>query len=81
MTTLKFRSQVGKDRILHLDVPVSVTQTEIEVTLIIQENSETEEQKSQLEWQKFIDETYSSLADENLERPPQGDYQVREIIE
>ena len=31
----------------------------------------TEEQKSRLEWQKFIDETYGSLADENLERPPQ----------
>ena len=81
MTTLKFRSQVGEDGILHLDVPVSVTQTEIEVTLIIKEISETEEQKSRLEWQKFIDETYGSLANENLERPPQGDYEVREIIE
>ncbi|NEQ38118.1 MAG: hypothetical protein F6K40_18350 [Okeania sp. SIO3I5] len=34
-------------------------------------SSLTEEQKSRLEWQKFIDETYGSLADENLERPPQ----------
>ncbi len=79
MTTLKFRSQVGEDGILHLDVPVSVTQTEIEVTLIIQEISETEEQKSRLEWQKFIDETYGFLADANLERLTQGDYEVREI--
>ncbi|NET45090.1 hypothetical protein [Okeania sp. SIO2B3] len=41
----------------------------------------TEEQKSRLEWQKFIDETYGSLADENLQRPQQGNYEVREIIE
>ena len=81
MTNIKFRSQVGEDGILHLDVPVSVTQTEIEVTLIIKEFSETEEQKSRLEWQKFIDETCGSLADENLQRPQQGNYEVREIIE
>ncbi|NES02851.1 MAG: hypothetical protein F6K22_08320 [Okeania sp. SIO2F4] len=37
----------------------------------IDSSSLTEEQKSRLEWQKFIDETYGSLADENLERPPQ----------
>ncbi|NEP42147.1 MAG: hypothetical protein F6K35_24170 [Okeania sp. SIO2H7] len=47
--------------------------TEIEVTLIIKEISEAEEQKSRLEWQQFIDETYGSLADEDLERPPQMD--------
>ncbi|NEP80569.1 MAG: hypothetical protein F6K39_21805 [Okeania sp. SIO3B3] len=81
MTTIKFLSQVGEDGILHLGLPVSVTQTEIEVTLIIKEISETEEQKSRLEWQKFIDETYGYLADKNLERPPQGNYEVREIIE
>lgn len=81
MTTLKFRSQIGKDGILHLDVPLSVRQAEIEVTLIIKEISENEELQSRLEWQKFIDETYGSLADENLERLPQGDYEVRETIE
>lgn len=80
MTTIKFRSQVGEDGMLHLELPVSAFQKEIEVTLIIKEISETKEQKSRLEWQKFIDETYGSLADENLERLPQGDYEVREII-
>ena len=76
MTTIKFRSQVGEDGILHLDIPVSAIHKEIEVTLIIKEISETKEQKSRLEWQKFIDETYGSLADENLERLPQVSSQV-----
>jgi len=34
-------------------------------------SSLTEEQKSRLEWQKFIDETNGYLADKNLERLPQ----------
>jgi hypothetical protein len=33
MQTIKLRSKIGKDGILHLDIPVGVAETELEVTL------------------------------------------------
>ncbi len=36
MESIKIRSHVGQDGILHLDIPVKMTDTEIEVTLTIQ---------------------------------------------
>ena len=29
----------------------------------------------------FFERTYGSLADDPIERPPQGDYEVRDVIE
>ena len=36
MQTIKLRSKIGKDGILHLDIPVGVTETELEVTLMFE---------------------------------------------
>ena len=34
-----------------------------------------------LEWQNFVNQTYGCLADDPIERPEQGEYEVRGVIE
>jgi hypothetical protein len=36
MESIKLRSHVGKDGILHLDIPVNMEETELEVTVTFQ---------------------------------------------
>jgi hypothetical protein len=84
MTTIKLRSQVGEDGILHLDIPVNIKEGELEVTITFESVTKdflTEEDLSQLDWQNFIDQTYGCLADDPLMRYPQGEYEEREPIE
>ena len=46
---------------------------------LIKENFE--DNVSQLEWHDFIDKTYGCLADDPIERNPQGEYPIREELE
>jgi hypothetical protein len=80
MKTIKLRSQVGEDGILHLDIPVNIKGGELEVTVTF-ETVKDEEDLAHLEWPNFIDKTYGCLADDPLIRYPQGEYEEREPIE
>ncbi|MBD0388293.1 MAG: hypothetical protein ICV54_17755 [Nostoc sp. C3-bin3] len=86
MRSIKIRSYVGEDGILHLDIPVEMKETELEVTMTLksikkQPTSLKEEELRQLEWHEFIDKTYGCLADDPIMRHPQGEYEEREPIE
>ncbi|MEA5504832.1 hypothetical protein VB735_17310 [Halotia wernerae UHCC 0503] len=83
MKTIKLRSQVGEDGILHLDIPVNIKGGELEITVTfesVKKDFLDEEDLAQLEWQNFIDKTYGCLADDSLIRYPQGEYEEREPI-
>ncbi|ACK67882.1 hypothetical protein PCC8801_3938 [Rippkaea orientalis PCC 8801] len=58
---------------------------EIKVILtkeLVKENQDNlEEDMSQLEWHEFIEKTYGCLADDPIERYPQGEYPIREELE
>ncbi|MEH2259054.1 hypothetical protein [Nostoc sp.] len=86
MQSIKIRSYVGKDGMLHLDIPVEMIETELEVMVILkpikkQTTSLEEEELKQLEWHEFIDKTYGCLRDDPIMRHPQGEYEQREPIE
>ncbi|TVP57050.1 MAG: hypothetical protein EA343_23040 [Nodularia sp. (in: Bacteria)] len=84
MKTIKLRSQVGEDGILHLDIPVDIKAGELEITVTfesVKKDFLDEEDLGSLEWQNFIDKTYGCLADDPLIRYPQGEYEEREPIE
>ncbi|MDZ8236093.1 MAG: hypothetical protein RMZ69_02780 [Nostoc sp. ChiQUE01a] len=86
MESIKIRSYVGEDGVLHLDIPVEMKETELEVTVTLkpikkQTASLEEEKLTQLEWHEFIDKTYGCLADDPIMRHPQGDYEKREALE
>lgn len=76
MQSIKIRSHVGADGVLHLDIPVEMTNTEIEVTVTIQTVS-----PQQRGWMPgFFEEVIGGWLGEPLERPEQGEYEIREQI-
>ncbi|MEH2395636.1 hypothetical protein [Nostoc sp.] len=76
MDSIKIRSYVGKDGILHLDIPVEMPDTEIEVTVTIQRV--TPQQRG---WMPgFFEEVIGGWVGEPLERAEQGEYETREPL-
>ncbi|MDZ8069919.1 MAG: hypothetical protein RMY64_30645 [Nostoc sp. DedQUE08] len=76
MDSIKIRSHVGKDGILHLDIPVEMPDTEIEVTVTIQRV--TPEQRG---WMPgFFEEVIGGWVGKPLERAEQGEYETREPL-
>ncbi|MDZ7955882.1 hypothetical protein [Nostoc sp. DedQUE09] len=76
MDSIKIRSHVGKDGILHLDIPVEMPDTEIEVTVTIQRV--TPQQRG---WMPgFFEEVIGGWVGEPLERAEQGEYETREPL-
>jgi hypothetical protein len=68
METIKTHARVGKDGLLNL-----------EVLVVIQPIPAMDENRA--EWLAFLEQTAGSLSDDPIERPPQGDYDVREPVE
>ncbi|MEC4896113.1 MAG: hypothetical protein SAL07_11435 [Oscillatoria sp. PMC 1051.18] len=84
MESIKFKSHVGDDGILQIQVPVSFKNEDLEVMVIFQplksknSNSATLESKN---WQPgFFEEVIGSWEGEPLERPEQLPYEVREEL-
>lgn len=76
MESIKIRSHVGADGILHLDIPIEMANTEIEVTVTIQTVS-----PQQRGWMPgFFEEVIGGWVGEPLERPEQGEYETREHL-
>ena len=79
METITLHSRVGADGLLKLQVPLNLTNTELEVVLIVQPVASVAES---LGWpQGFFEQTYGSFRDQPLVRESQGEYEVREDLE
>jgi hypothetical protein len=76
MQSIKISSYVGKDGMLHLDIPLEMKETELEVTVTFETVNQTI--KKDLEWHDFINRTYGCLADDPIIGYPQGEYEERE---
>lgn len=69
MPSIKLRSHVGTDGIMHLDVPVGVQDTELEVTvsfLPVSASSEVDTPPGKGWSPGFFAETFGSFSDEPL---------------
>ena len=66
MKTLQIRTCVGQDGVLKLELPTGLSETELDVLVVIQPID-----APQSEWELFIEETAGSLADDPIERPSQ----------
>jgi hypothetical protein len=81
MVSIRLQTHVGKDGILRLEVPLDISDTDVDVEIAIQQTPAPEE-TDELGWPiGFFEETYGSLADDPIERPPQGELEVRDEIE
>ena len=75
MISLQTKAHVGSDGMLTVQVPESLRETDIDVTLFLEPHPE------ELGWPSgFFEATFGSLKDDPIERGPQGEYEVREAI-
>jgi hypothetical protein len=79
---LQFHSRVGKDGVLQLRIPLSPTEAGAEVVVTVQSlPSVTGRAARSKDWHTFLNQTYGSCADLDLERGDQGVPEQREEIE
>lgn len=85
MHSITIRSHVGSDGILQLQLPVDLRDTDLEVTVTVRPIPPELDRKLgvDLGWPEgFFAETAGALAsDDSFIRHPQGDYEVRELLE
>jgi hypothetical protein len=80
--TLEFHTRVNKDGSVDLHVPVAGVEAGTEVIVTIRPAARSSPPQMDLaQWHRFVDETYGSCADLNLERQPQGALETRESLE
>jgi hypothetical protein len=76
MQTVTMRQKTGGDGVLHLAVPVGTADVECEVVVVVQPNK--------TEGQGWLPDFFERMAQgwqgEPLERPPQGECEVREPL-
>lgn len=83
MDSIKLRSHVGLDGILHLEIPVGVTDKDLEVMVIFQPlEAETQQETPETKgWHPgFFEEVIGGWVGEPLQRGEQGEYETREQL-
>jgi len=83
MQTLTLKSHTGSDGMLHLKVPVSLTETEFKVTVRLQPIMSVSKPKTpeDLGWSPcFFERTAGAWEGEPLKREEQGSYEQRDAL-
>ncbi|MBD2415661.1 hypothetical protein FACHB389_31175 [Nostoc calcicola FACHB-389] len=83
MHSIKLKKRVGADGVLHLDIPLGITDKEVEIMVIYQPLETPTQLKTpeQRGWMPgFFEEVIGGWVGEPLERPEQGDYEIREQL-
>jgi len=83
MHSIKLTKRVGADGILHLDIPVGITDKEVEIMVIYQPLETPTQLKTPQErgWMPgFFEEVIGGWVGEPLERAEQGEYETREPL-
>ena len=76
MQTLTLHTRVGKDGILKIETPIGITNTDLEVILVV--NPKDAEARSLSAWSSnFFTEIIGGWEGERLIREPQGTYETR----
>jgi hypothetical protein len=85
MSTIKLRSRIGEDGVLHLDIPAQFKDMEVNVTVTVEPVKDNEpslgEDLTLSEWHQFIAETAGCINEDSFFRHPQGKLQERESLE
>jgi hypothetical protein len=79
METITLHSRVGTDGLLKLQVPVNLTNIDLDVVLVVQPVVSPGLEEG---WPPgFFEQTYGSFRDQPLVREPQGEYEIRDEID
>jgi hypothetical protein len=84
MHSIKLKKRIGADGILHLDIPVGITDKEVEIMVIYQpiETPMQQQTPEELGWPPgFFEQTYGSCQDDPIVIDYEGDFEKRvEIV-
>jgi len=83
MKTIKTRTHVGPDGMVELKFACGVTETDVDVTVTVEEVNAHDAKRSQFdrdEWRRFVQETSGSIDDPTFVRGEQGEYEKREEL-
>lgn len=85
METIKLQQRADENGLLTIHVPKSLRNRDLEVLIVLQPlatpDSVLMQSENERGWpQGFFEETYGSLADDPLERLPQGQVEEHEAI-
>jgi hypothetical protein len=83
MHSIKLKKRVGADGVLHLDIPVDITDKEVEIMVIYQPIEIPKQQKTpeELGWPPgFFERTYGSCQNDPIVIDSEGDFEKREEI-
>ncbi len=82
MQSVKLQSHVGQDGILRLELPLNLANTEVELFIVFQPIFPKQQPPEALGWPSdFFEKTFGSFKDEPLERPPQGEFEIRNELQ
>jgi hypothetical protein len=74
MQTIKLDTYVGQDGILKLELPPELSDANLEIVVVVQ-------RKEKRGWPPgYFERTAGALADDPIERPPQGEYEERDEL-
>ena len=83
MKSIQLKSNVGKDGILRLQIPINIPEQEIELIIVMQPvNKQIKKQYPTVEkgWpDSFFTDVVGTWSGD-LVRPPQGDFEIREAM-
>jgi hypothetical protein len=83
MGSIKIRRHVGKDGILHLEIPLGMTDKEVEIMIIYQALETPTQQKTPEDLgypPGFFEQTYGICADDPIVIDSEGEFEKREEI-
>jgi len=83
MKSMQLKSNVGKDGILRLQIPVNMPEQEIEIIVVIQpiqKQVEKQYKYSEKGWPKNYFENVVGAWAGDLIRPSQGNFEIREEL-
>ena len=80
MQTIETHSHIGADGILRLNLPVNLPETDVDIIVVVQPRNGTANNGSGAKsWPPgFFDAVIGGWQGEILERPEQGEYEIRE---
>src|SRR5437660_12755969 len=86
MDAIKLQQRADENGLLRIQVPTALPNRDLEVIIVLQPLEPVDvvpmQTANENGWPKgFLEQTYGSLADDPLERLPQGKFEAREAVE
>lgn len=80
MKTIQLISAIGKDGILKVQLPDEMKDQQLEILIVIQATNHQSKADKNGWASGFFEKTYGAMAHDPIERPYQGEFEIREPL-